>query len=145
MRRKYISWRTKCAAALAALNYLRRPGLNYTDVKRKTEKQFLSLWHFDHGILHETEHEDRDKFWNLTPMLVADHLEKTKQDAAIIAKSRRLRAKEARHIERLLAKIAAVDPPLPYRPRLERPKRKLLSRGFDKRYKRKLDGTVVKR
>lgn len=154
-KRKHISWKTKCASALVALG--RMP---YSDAKEMTEDQLLSLFHWDHNILHETGHEDRDKFWNLTPMFIAAHRAKTKRDAAIIAKGRRIRAKNSAGAGTDQARLR----PAPLRigpgevvrgntfgarqasaPRPARFKHKIKSRGFDTRYKRKLDGTVVKR
>lgn len=95
MKRKHISWKTRCAAALIAP--CRNCGyalLLYDDAKKMTEDQLLSLLHWDHNILHETGHEDVDKYWNLTPLLIKEHREKTKTDAAIIAKGRRIRFKD---------------------------------------------------
>ena len=143
-KRKHISWKTKCAATLAQLEYLRRPGLNYEEVKTLGQKRFLKRWHFDHNILHETGHPDRDEFWNLTPMHVKNHVEKTKRDAAIIAKGRRIREREEEFIRearrgRVLLELLPREPPD------NRSRRKLRSRGFDKRFRRKMDGTVVKR
>lgn len=170
MARKHISWKTKCAAALAQLEYMRRPGLNYAQVKALGRGRFLKRWHFDHNILHETGDAARDEFWNLTPMHVADHREKTKQDAKVIAKGRRLRKNWAslKDLQRAVRPVRnntthgsfvvthAIGDALAagiregtkagYQRMLrsER-KRKLRSRGFDKRYRRKVDGTVVKR
>ena len=140
-RRKHLSWRTKCAAAVLRTmmerEWIDSPGPSrwYQDAKQMTEDQFLSLFHFDHSILHETGHPDRDAFWNLTPMLIQAHRTKTKTDAAIVAKGRRIRKKF-----------------FPYKdePQLERAikqyvGRKLSSRGFDKTLRKKMDGTVVKR
>src|SRR5262245_20716617 len=89
--RRHISWKTKAAAAiLDAMLVRERFGLHprrwYEDAKRMTETQFLSLFHWDHNILHSSGHPDRDKFWNLTFMLIQAHREKTKQDRKIIDK-----------------------------------------------------------
>ena len=106
MGRKYISWKTKTAAALAELGNARY-GIPYTDVKRMTEDQFLSLWEWDHNIFHSGTRLlappkglglkftplDPDVFWNLTPMPIKPHLAKTKRDLRIIAKGRRIRKK----------------------------------------------------
>jgi len=161
-RRKHISWKTKCAAALLDGMLVRErfglyPRRWYDDAKRMTEDQFLSLFQFDHNILHETEHPDRDKFWNQTPRLIAEHRSKTKQDAKVIAKGRRLRenplvlmaevvsaglAEGARHAyERVNSPSDTA-----YRDGWDRiwGKRKIRSRGFDKTRRRKMDGTVVK-
>jgi hypothetical protein len=100
-RRKHISWKTRCASAVLALMNGREPGW-YADAKTMTEDQFLSLFHFDHNILHETGHLDADKYWNLMPMLIRAHRKKTKTDAAIIAKGRRLR-REGPHTMRISA------------------------------------------
>jgi hypothetical protein len=86
-RRKYISWKTKYAAALLKLG-----DVPYSDAKLMTEDQIISLYRVDHNILHETGHPLRDSFWNLTPMLILAHKEKTRHDATVIAKSRRIRA-----------------------------------------------------
>lgn len=131
MGRKKIRDRTKLCSALLALGII-----PYSDAKKMTEDQLLSLWHFDHNILHETGHPDRDKFWNLTPMLIQPHREKTKRDAKIIAKGRRIRAK-----------LRAAEAELAYQRLISRAveKHKLRSRGFDKRFRKKMDGTVVKR
>jgi len=138
MKRKHISWKTKCASALVAP--CRNCGyvlFDYDDTKLMTKDQLLSLFHFDHNILHETGHEDRDKYWNLAPKLIREHREKTKQDAKIIAKSRRIR-------KRLLAD-GLMPPSIHAATEHLFPTRKLRSRGFDKTLRKKLDGTVVKR
>jgi hypothetical protein len=149
MRRKKIRDRTKLCSALLALGRI-----PYPDAKLMTEDQFLSLWHFDHNILHEAQHPDGDKYWNLTPMLIRAHREKTKLDAKIIAKSRRIRAWNEPFMN------AAVRAPKlrtgpdeskrhaghgAHAPAAPRPARTLRSRGFDKTLRKKMDGTVVKR
>jgi hypothetical protein len=64
VKRKHISWKTKYASALLALGHI-----PYADAREMSEDQIISLYHVDHNILNETENENRDKFWNLTPML----------------------------------------------------------------------------
>jgi hypothetical protein len=153
MRRKHISWKTKCAAALLCW-MSDRGGANtwYADARDgMTEDQFLSLFHFDHNIYHEAGYEKCDEYWNLTPMLIRAHREKTKQDAKIIAKSRRIRAWNEPtpvYVEWLpswetyaewkfrRATLAEYD---------RKRKRKLQSRGFDKTRRRKMSGKVVPR
>jgi hypothetical protein len=96
VKRKHISWKTKCASSLIAP--CRNCGyvpFYYDDAKKMTEDQLLSLFHFDHNILHETGDPDVDKFWNLAPMLIMAHREKTKQDAKVIAKGRRIRKRHS--------------------------------------------------
>jgi hypothetical protein len=139
-KRKHISWKTKCAAAVLAFNQLNHGKhqddpyfVPYRDAKQMTEDQFLSLFHFDHNMLHSYGSEDRDSYYNLTPMMIRAHREKTKQDAKIIAKSRRIRAG-------LLggsAREAGSNP--------VRSTNRLRSRGFDKTLRKKMDGTVLKR
>jgi hypothetical protein len=137
MKRKHISWKTKCAAALAVVDrlrhdlYISESMFSYDQLKQMTEEKFLSRWEFDHNILHSSEHKDRDKFWNLTPMPREEHREKTKQDAKVIAKSRRIRAWN--------------DPPAQLRGERVIPKRKITSRGFDKTLRKKMSGKVVPR
>jgi hypothetical protein len=144
--RKRISDRTLAAAALLALGKI-----PYEHAKMMGETNFLSLWVRDHNILHSSEHPDRDEFWNLTPMLLAEHREKTKRDIKIIAKSRRIRKQVCgRHHgseTQCATATAAPGQPLAETHSMDagRPFRKLRSRGFDKRYKRRFDGTVVKR
>src|SRR5882672_6296640 len=60
-RRKHISLVTKLASALLALGHVR-----YEDAKLMTQDQIISLYQFDHGILHAID--PINEFWNLTPM-----------------------------------------------------------------------------
>jgi len=53
-----------------------------------TADQIISLYHFDHGILHAIEPINEP--WNLTPRLIAAHREKSRRDTSIVAKSRRI-------------------------------------------------------
>ena len=164
MKRKHISWKTKCAAAVLALNHAKniRWGdplyITYADAKQMTEDQFLSLYHWDHNILHETEDPNRDMFWNLTPMFIGAHREKTKKDAKIIAKSRRIRKRldaTTRYIHETLGDAAfkgiqsAVKKEigrLGSAPRREHPFIRLLqSRGFDTTKTKGFDGKVRER
>jgi hypothetical protein len=146
--RKRISDRTFAAMALLALGKI-----PYEDAKAMGETNFLSLWVCDHNILHSSEHPDRDEFWNFTPMLIAEHREKTKRDLKVIAKSRRIRKREQVLLERLVVcsnqpsskwDHAACEEYLQLVTRRWH-KRELRSRGFDKTRRRKMDGTVVKR
>jgi len=174
MKRKHISWKTRCASATLAFMNKCEPGW-YGDAKIMTEDQFLSLFHWDHNILHESGHLDADKFWNLAPMLIKEHRTKTKTDAAIIAKGRRIRQKERGIVElnREMREFARTNPDRAvaeafmqgtYQGKEEanqlwtkeanRPGgalqwrkvgRRIQSRGFDKTKRKKMDGTVVKR
>jgi hypothetical protein len=164
MRRKHISWKTWAAAVLASacpscgFRYV-----PYDDVKKMTEDQFLSLFQRDHNMLYSSEHEHRDAYWNLTPMPIKAHREKTKRDAKIIAKSRRITNKEMERrqnaliafgddvqrlgIDALLTEYhawQAGDLPKAAELAIRRLKhrRKIRSRGFDKTRTRGLDGRV---
>jgi|SRR5215471_13124208 len=186
-RRKHISWKTKYAAALRA-----RGEIPHAHAKEMTEDQIISLYQVDHNILYETGHPDRDRFWNLFPMLIAHHRKKSGADQKIIAKGRRIRAKHSGDpscLERSFSEerepqgsgrghpnAAARTPKLrigpgeapvsaygvlaaPPRPsrspedkafddwaRMKRRNaRRIQSRGFDRRLKRKLSGKVVPR
>jgi len=147
-RRKHISWKTKCAAAL--LHAMR--DVAYDDAKKMTEDQFLSLFQWDHNMLHAFEGEDRDSYYNLTPMLIMAHRRKTKADAKIIAKSKRIRAKNKTPeiVWKAGPTIGAywMGPDGFYEVhdggKLKRVS-KIRSRGFDKRYRKKMSGKVVKR
>lgn len=168
MGRKALTLKTKLASALLALG-----DIPYADAKEMTADQLVSLYQFDHGMLHESEHPQRDEYWNITPRLIKHHRDKTRRDAAIIAKGRRIRRK-GQHFLEISAetrKEVGNDVVLTevmreayqeghYAGRQQANKawseeasrpggalrwRKLRSRGFDKRYRRHLDGTVTKR
>lgn len=140
MKRKHISWKKKYACALLALG-----DVPYGHAREMTADQMISLYHVDHGILHETENENVDQWWNLTPRLISAHRIKTKQDAKIIAKSRRLRAKYMPNdlTEKGLTEI------IKRMPRVKisgwDAKRTIQSRGFDKTLRKKMSGKVERR
>jgi hypothetical protein len=85
-RRKRPSLETKLAA-MTVLYF----DIPYLHAKKMTQRQVNSLVHWDHNILHETEHPDRNVFWNYTPRMIREHRRKTKQDLKIVAKGRRIR------------------------------------------------------
>lgn len=130
-KRRHISTETKLAATLLKLG-----DIPYDHAKLMSADQIISLYEWDHNILHETGHPDRDEYWNLKPMLIAAHRAKTKIDAKIIAKGRRLRI--GSNVTEALGELQVFARP-------KKKKRKIMSRGFDKRFRRKMDGTVVKR
>lgn len=149
-RRKHISWKTKCASAL-----LFASPMMYDDAKNMTEDQFLSLFEWDHNMFVSSGHEDIDKFWNLTPLFRKAHREKTKQDAKIIAKGKRIRAKNkpippvvwevgptigAYWMDRKTGQLYEY-----YDGGKRKRVSKIRSRGFDKTRSRKMSGKVVKR
>lgn len=136
MARKRIPDRTKLAAEL-----LERGEIPYEHAKLMGETNFLSLYQLDHNIYHESGHPDRDEFWNLKHRLIAEHREKTKRDAKIIAKGRRIRKRLAKpfKVDGILYDKATGTQYYFGKPR------KIPSRPFDKRLKRKVNGTVVQR
>lgn len=82
-RRAHISLETKCAAALLALGHI-----DYEHAKQMSARQILSLYQFDHGVLHSLGGTDEP--WNLTPRLIAEHRTKSRTDTSRVAKVRRL-------------------------------------------------------
>ena len=94
--------------------------ISYEESKQLTTDQIISRFQFDHGIAHA--HGGEAEPWNLTPLPLDVHREKTsKIDIPRIAKAKRLQRKEASH------KLAMAGAP-----QIERPKRKMQSRGFGK-------------
>lgn len=141
-KRKHISDRTMLAAML-----FERGDVPYEHAKQITADQMISLYHRDHNIYHSWG--GGDHFTNLTMTLIADHREKTRRDAKIMAKSRRIRSWYSP-----VGSAAPVLTPAVTRPPTKGedkrglaeklPKRKLQSRGFDKTLTRKFSGKVVK-
>jgi hypothetical protein len=94
MKRRAISTRTKLASALLALGHV-----PYGHAKQMSEVQLISLYQFDHGILHAIQ--PIDLFWNLQPKLRAEHREKSRRDTAIVAKTKRIAQDHAQHTARM--------------------------------------------
>ncbi len=90
MARAHISLKTKLASALLMLGHV-----PYRDAKCMSADQLISLYNWDHNILHAID--ANDAFWNLTPVIISAHREKSKRDTAIVAKSKRIRRKQAAH------------------------------------------------
>lgn len=125
MSRTHISFKTKLASALLALGHI-----PYNDAKVMTTDQMLSLYHFDHNKF--AAHDGGEHFSNLEPMLIHNHRKKTaKIDIPAIAKSKRIRRKEAAHRGAIALARLGVSP----LPQPARHKRKILSRPFAKRHK----------
>jgi hypothetical protein len=115
--RKPISLTKKLAAALLTIG-----DIPYDDAKQMTAAQIISLYQFDHGVLHGVEVIDEP--WNLTPRLIAPHRKKSRTDTGIVAKVKRIEREHVAFRERMLTREA--KPP----PKYKWPKRKLRSRGF---------------
>lgn len=93
-KRTHIPYPQLLAAALRELG-----GIPYDHAKLMTAEQLISLFHRDHGILHATD--PINEHWNITWRLIPEHREKSKRDTAIVAKSKRIRAKQAVHMARM--------------------------------------------
>jgi hypothetical protein len=116
-QRKHINLKTKLASALLALG-----DIPYEDSKLMSAEQIISLYQFDHGILHSTEPIDEP--WNLTPRLIMAHREKSKKDTGKAAKTKRIDKKWTEFTSKVLAKPQSIEKQYKW------PKRKLQSRGF---------------
>jgi hypothetical protein len=117
--RAHISTETKLAAALLMLGLVPRD-----DAIAMGETNFLSLFHFDHEVLHS--HDGTDEFFNLTPLNIIDHRKKTATvDVPRAAKTKRL-AKARAALDTFLA--TGEKPPLPA-------KRRIPSRPFSKTHR----------
>jgi hypothetical protein len=108
--RGHLTLKRKLASAL--LQMLRPdesgklvPVIPYEDAKLMTDDQIISLFHFDHGILHA--HDGPDEAWNLTPRPIIEHRVKTAtKDVPAIAKGRNITKREEEFRRRILAKDA---------------------------------------
>jgi hypothetical protein len=89
-KRKHISLTTKLAAALSCL----LPQTERDELRRgkAAASVVLSCFEFDHIVLHA--HDGSDQWWNLDPKLKSIHRIKSRRDAAIIAKVKRLAAEQ---------------------------------------------------
>lgn len=85
-KRKHISLKTKLAATLACL----LPQSERDEMRREkvSADAVLRRFEFDHVVLHT--HDGSDEWHNLTPMIRAEHREKSRKDAGIVAKMKRL-------------------------------------------------------
>lgn len=101
--RAHISNKTMLASALLALGHV-----PYAHAKLMTEDQIISLYQWDHNVLHAIE--IINEFWNLTPKLIMEHRRKSAKDKGIIAKSDRILEREQEFRRRLLAKNAGEQP-----------------------------------
>jgi hypothetical protein len=128
--RLHISLKTKLASALLALGHI-----EYSHAKLMTAEMIVSLYHFDHGILHA--HGGADEPWNLTPRLIAPHRVKTaKVDVPVAAKVKRLSAKQEETRRRILARPCGQK---------RKPVSRLRSKGFDTSKSRKFSGKIIPR
>lgn len=82
-KRKHISLKTKLAAALIILGKI-----PLEDAKEMSDDQILSLFQWDHAVLHAVD--PIDKAWNLTPRFISEHREKSRKDTTVVAKVKRI-------------------------------------------------------
>ena len=126
-QRRHISLKIKLAAALLQMRRATPDGrwvliIPHEQAKRMTADQVIALFHFDHYPIPHA-HGGPDEPWNLDPLPIAEHQEKTaKRDVPAIAKTKRLSKEHEEFRKRMLA------------PRDERPvrKSKWASRPFAK-------------
>lgn len=141
MTRKAISMREKLAAALLEMQRLRGDPIDRDIAKQMTAAQIISLYQFDHAAGYACDGAGNHPT-GLTPMLIAEHREKTKKDLGTIAKGKRLRADPpggAEFRKRVVARILGQDAE-----GIEKTARRnvIRSRGFDKTKTRTMKGEV---
>lgn len=117
--RKYINLRERLAAALSML--LPQELRDELRAAKVPAKQIIAMFHQDHGELYALGGADR--WWNLTPLLVIVHKQKSRKDTSIVAKVRRL-SKDQEEFQRRVLKREPGQ-------KRER-KSRLQSRGFEK-------------
>jgi hypothetical protein len=104
-KRDHISLKVKLAAALLQLKHI-----PFSQAQRMSADQIIALYHFDHYPIPHAQ-GGPDEPWNLDPVLVADHLEKTaKTDIPQIAKTKRI-AKDHQEFLRLMLTPRDQRPP----------------------------------
>ena len=123
--RKHINLKTKLAAALS-LN-LPQDVLDEARRRKLPAEAILAVFDFDHIQLHSLG--GSDEWWNLQPLLRAEHRLKSRGDTTIAAKVKRVSRKELEHKQKMQSKL------LPAPTTKERPKQKIASRGFQKKPK----------
>jgi hypothetical protein len=118
----------KLASALLELQRLRGDPIDREHAKLMTAEQICSLFQYDHASGYACHGADNHPT-KLTPLLIADHREKTaKTDLPAIAKGKKIAAKHEEFKRRLLRKSGvAIDEP--YKPKQ---KQKIPSRPFPK-------------
>jgi hypothetical protein len=102
-KRQRINLTTKLAAALLALRDENgTPLIDYERSKKMAAAEIVAFFQFDHyPISHAIK--PIDEAWNLRPMLLRPHREKSRKDAGVIAKVKRLKAAADLHAARRIA------------------------------------------
>ena len=131
MKRANIGLQTKLASALLELDRYQNGVLciPYEHTKAMSAEQICSLWAFDHWPIRKAD-GGSDHPSNLMPRLIAAHREKTaKIDVPEMAKSKRIRRKEAVHAAHMSTdSFADLDRAMGFMTR----KRRIPSRPFSK-------------
>jgi hypothetical protein len=115
-KRDHISNETLLASALLALGHI-----PHEHAKLMTAAQIISLYQFDHYPIRKVD-GGQDEPWNLRPLGIMAHREKTGRDITELRKADRLAKARA-----ALAYVLATGKKPP-----EAPKRKIPSRPFPK-------------
>jgi hypothetical protein len=132
--RAHIPLKVKLASALLQLRDEHgAPLIPYEHAKAMSAEQIISLFQWDHGILHAIEPIDEP--WNLTPRLIPPHREKSARDTTIVAHTLSAATSQAIHDAAMASKAgdygraAAILAAVPKPGRLK-PKKKIASRPF---------------
>jgi hypothetical protein len=96
-KRAHINLTTKLASALLALGHV-----PYSDAKKMTAAQIISLYQFHHNIKHGVDVVD--EFWNLEPLMIAPHRKRSPADSATVKKVIRNETAHADFCRRVLPK-----------------------------------------
>lgn len=131
MKRKSPTMAEKLAATLLELQRLRGNPIDRDHAKEMSAAQICSLFHFDHAAGYACHGADNHPT-GLTPLLIADHREKTANDVLTIAKGKRLKAENDEFKAKLLAKGDDKA-----KPTAKAKQSKMQSRGFSKATKAK--------
>lgn len=117
------------------------PVISYEEAKRLTEDEIISRFHFDHYPVPKAL-DGPDEPWNLKPLPVADHREKTaKVDIPAIAKAKRIAKKR----DAALKALAELDSEEIVRSVPEKKRRSTFPTSRDSKWKKKLSGEIVER
>lgn len=105
MKRKRPNMSEKLASALLEVQRLRGDPIPREQARLLSASQIVSLFHFDHAAGFAC-HAAGNHPAGLTPLLIADHREKTKKDIGKIAKCNRLSPEHEAFQKRVLANKA---------------------------------------
>jgi hypothetical protein len=141
MARQHISLKKKLAAALLTIKRPDEHGnlvpvIDYEDAKSMDEDQIISVFHFDHGILHAIEPINEP--WNLTPRPIIEHRKKSAKDKTALSKGDRLSDSQKEFQRKMLVKVGQGETieDVKAKRKYKWPKRKMQSRNtFQKRAK----------